>query len=303
MNKFFFPLIMYLGIAVPSWSQTDPLYAQYLNNPLLINPAYTGLTKNFNASASYRKQWAGFDGSPTTFNVNAHASLRDNRMGAGLIILKDKIGANSNTELHATYAYRLDLEDKKLSFGLQAGVVNFRSDDSALNPKDSSDPLFNENQNVSKPSFGAGAILSSDKYFIGLSVPRMLKTKNILAGQEMELYSQHFYLMGAYIIYFNEHVRFKPSVLLKAINGSKLSADLNFAANIDEKYTAGVFTRNFNTYGLLAQLKLSETLRFGYTFEIPSNNSVGTQFTSHEFLVGVNLAVFNFHDKIGISNF
>jgi type IX secretion system PorP/SprF family membrane protein len=270
---------------------------------LLINPAYSGLNNNLSASATYRKQWAGFDGSPTTFNVNGHTSLRDNRMGVGLIILKDNIGANSNTEVHATYAYRLDLEGKKLSFGLQAGMVNFRSDNSELNPYDPNDPLFEENQNVSKPSFGAGAILSSDKYLIGISVPRMLKAKSTFAEEEVQLYSQHFYLMGAYIIYFNEHIRFKPSVLLKAVKGSKLSADLNFSANIDEKYMAGVFTRNLNTFGLLAQMKIGETLRFGYTFEMPSNNSVGTRFTSHEFMVGLNFAVFNFHDKIGISNF
>jgi type IX secretion system PorP/SprF family membrane protein len=303
MRKFLPLLTVFLGISLTSWSQTDPLYAQYLNNPLLINPAYSGLNNNLSASATYRKQWAGFDGSPTTFNVNGHTSLRDNRMGVGLIILKDNIGANSNTEVHATYAYRLDLEGKKLSFGLQAGMVNFRSDNSELNPYDPGDPLFEQNQNISKASFGAGAILSSDKYLIGISVPRMLKATSTFDEKEVQLYSQHFYLMGAYIIYFNEHIRFKPSVLLKGVKGSKLSADLNFSANIDEKYMAGVFTRNLNTFGLLAQMKIGETLRFGYTFEMPSNKSVGARFTSHEFMVGLNLAVFDFHDKIGISNF
>jgi type IX secretion system PorP/SprF family membrane protein len=303
MRKFLSLLIVLLGVSLTSWSQTDPLYAQYLNNPLLINPAYSGLNNNLSGSATYRKQWAGFDGSPTTFNVNAHTSLRDNRMGVGLIILKDKAGVNSNTEVQATYAYRLDLEGKKLSFGLQGGMVNFRGNNDDLNPHDVGDPLFTGNQNITKASFGAGAILSSDKYLIGLSVPRMLNSKATIGGTEAQLYSQHFYLMGAYIIYFNEHIRFKPSVLLKGVKGSKLSTDLNFSANIDEKYMAGVFTRNLNTYGLMAQMKVGETLRFGYSFEVPSNNSVGAKFTSHEFMVGLNLAVFDFHDKIGISNF
>jgi len=111
-------LCLFLMGSAYAWAQTDPLYAQYLNNPLLINPAYTGLNNNFNGSVTYRKQWAGFDGSPTTFNVNGHTSLFDNRMGAGLLILKDRIGASSNTEVHATYAYRLDLDGKFFSFGL-----------------------------------------------------------------------------------------------------------------------------------------------------------------------------------------
>src|SRR5215218_8343132 len=112
-------ILLFAVIACYSYvanAQVDPLYAQYLNNPLLINPAYTGIHNNFNAAASYRKQWAGFDGSPSTFNVNAHSSFNNNKMGLGLIILSDKVGANANTEVQATYAYKLDLSGKFLSF-------------------------------------------------------------------------------------------------------------------------------------------------------------------------------------------
>lgn len=289
--------------ALVSNAQIDPLYAQYLNNPLLINPAYSGIHNNFNAAASYRKQWAGFDGSPSTFNVNAHSSFNNNKMGLGLIILSDKVGVNTNTEVQATYAYKVDLNGKFLSFGLQAGMINFKSANGDLNPYDPSDPAFAGSFNFTKPSFGAGAILHSDKYFVGLSVPRMLKSNAEIGDIETELYSQHYYIMGAYNIFVNEHIRLKPSVLLKGVKGAKLSTDLNFALNIDEKYTAGVFTRSFNTYGLLAQMKISDMYRFGYAFEVPSNSSVGSKFTSHEFMIGMNLSLFNFHDRVSVSTF
>jgi len=285
-----------------SEAQVDPLYAQYLNNPLLINPAYAGLNNNLNAGITYRKQWAGFEGSPTTYNLNAHTSLFDNRMGVGLIILKDNIGINSNTEVHGTYAYRLDLDQKYLSFGLQAGFISFKGNNSELNPYDANDPAFNENQNITKPSFGAGLILNSERYFIGLSVPRMLKAKMTFSDLETELYSQHFYAMGAYIFYLNEHIRLKPSVLLKTVKGSPLSADVNFAINLDEKYTAGVYTRNLNAYGLMAQIKFGGAYRFGYAFEVPAGNSVGARFPTHELSFGLNLALFSFHST-SITNF
>jgi type IX secretion system PorP/SprF family membrane protein len=63
-------------------AQQDPLYSQYVLNPLLINPAYSGMTKDLNASVTFRRQWVGFDGSPTTANANAHMALGKNRMGA-----------------------------------------------------------------------------------------------------------------------------------------------------------------------------------------------------------------------------
>ena len=109
MKKHLLFAVFVLILTVRGQAQVDPLYAQYLNNPLLINPAYAGLNNNFNAGVSYRKQWAGFEGSPTTYNLNAHTSLLDNRMGLGLIVLKDNVGINSNTEVHGTYAYRLGL--------------------------------------------------------------------------------------------------------------------------------------------------------------------------------------------------
>lgn len=294
-------LVFFLGFSIFSMAQTDPLYAQYLNNTLLINPAYSGLNNNLSASVTFRKQWAGFEGSPTTINANAHTSLFDNRMGAGLIILKDQVGANSNTEVHATYAYRIDLDQKYFSFGLQAGMINFRSNNGDLNAYDPGDPVFTGTMNTTKPSFGAGVILHSDRYFIGLSVPRMLKTKATFDAVEAELYSRHFYLMGAYTMFLNEHIRFKPSVLLKGVKGAKLSADVNLALNLNEKYTVGAFTRNFNTYGILAQMKIANGARFGYTFEVPANNSVGTRFTTHEIMVGINLSVLRFHDNLAVT--
>lgn len=302
MRKLLLLAICTFALCFSSRAQVDPLYAQYLNNPLLINPAYAGLNNNLNAGITYRKQWAGFEGSPTTYNLNAHTSLVDNRMGLGLIVLKDNVGVNSNTEVHGTYAYRLDLDQKYLSFGLQAGFISFKTNNGDLNPWDAGDPAFLEDQNITKPSFGAGLILHSERYFIGLSVPRMLKAKVTFSDLETQLYSQHFYAMGAYIFYINEHIRLKPSLLLKSVKGSPLSADVNFAVNFEEKITAGVYTRNLNAYGLMGQIKFGGSYRFGYAFEVPSGNSVGARFTTHELSFGVNLAMFAFH-RTSITNF
>ncbi len=288
-------------------AQNDPLYAQYLNNPLLINPAYTGLNNNFNASVTYRKQWAGFDGSPTTANVSAHTSLVNNKMGVGIMILQDKIGNANNTEIQGTYAYKIGFDEKYLSFGFQAGVLNFRSDNSMLNPYDKGDAVFMQNQNITKPSFGAGVILKSDRFFVGLSVPRMLKASGTFIDStsntfQASLYSQHFYAAVAYVFYLSERVRLKPSVLVKAVKGAPISIDYQANIILDEKYIAGLYTRNLNSVGALLQFKFTQGYRFGYAYEIPLNNSVGTQFNTHEISLGINLSLFSSHDTF-LSNF
>jgi hypothetical protein len=48
MKKIFTVLAVTL-LALQAFAQQDPLYSQYLLNPLLINPAYAGLNDNLNA--------------------------------------------------------------------------------------------------------------------------------------------------------------------------------------------------------------------------------------------------------------
>jgi type IX secretion system PorP/SprF family membrane protein len=295
-------LTFIIGFIVSANAQVDPLYAQYLNNPLLINPAYTGLNNNFNASLIYRKQWAGFDGSPSTANVSAHTSLFDNKMGVGGYIMQDKAAINKNTEIQGTYAYRIEYKEQIVSFGLQAGLINYRSNDSALNPKDPTAPEFQSNQSFTKPTFGAGVTVNTERYFVGLSVPRMLKPKGEVGNIETSLYQQHFYLTGAYVVFLTDRIRLKPAILFKGVKGAPISTDLNFSANIDERYVAGVFTRNFNTYGVMGQMKLQDKYRFGYAFEIPTNKSVGVNFTSHEIMIGINMSLLSFHTN-SVTNF
>lgn len=303
MKKIFSIILFQLVIVGVIHAQQDPLYSQYLNNPFVINPAYGGLTNNLNASVSYRQQWAGFEGSPKTINFNGSMSLFDNKMGAGLMVVSDQIGANTTNEVFATYSYRIQLgQTKTLSFGLQAGASNYQTDNDKLNPQNPSDPYYTGTISEFKPSFGAGVILTSDKFFLSLSVPRMLKSNFGEEGVQTTLYAQHFYGLGSYLFFLNDRLRFKPSVLVKYVSGAPASVDLNASFIIHENYQAGVLTRNFNTYGLFVQALIKD-FRFGYVFEVPTGESVGTNFTTHEVTLGIRMNVLQFHDKNSVLSF
>jgi type IX secretion system PorP/SprF family membrane protein len=285
-------------------AQQDPLYSQYLNNPFILNPAYAGLTNNLNLSLSYRTQWAGFEGSPETVNANGHISLADNKMGVGVMFISDKIGNSTINEFFGSYSYHINLSDDKVfSFGLQAGFANYQIDNSKVNPFDKTDALFIGSNSETKPSFGFGAILKNEKFFVGLSVPRMLKTTIETQGKQASLYTQHYYLMGSYVFFVSERIRFKPSTLLKFVSGAPASVDVNASLVIHENYQAGVLTRNFNTYGIFLQALLKDSFRLGYTFEMPTGSSVGTSFISHEITLGYRLNALSFHKNSGVISF
>jgi type IX secretion system PorP/SprF family membrane protein len=300
MKKLFGLLL--LLISLTSYGQQDPLYAQYLNNPLLLNPAYAGSNQLWQSTAGYRTQWSGFEGNPTTLNFSSHLSMVDNKVGLGLTVIQDKIAEVKNTEFNLNYSYRLEVkENQYLFFGLSTGVMRYNSDPGLLNLQRQDDPSFTYT-NEFQFNTGAGIMLKGDQYIIGLSVPKLIPSKISYTDNTVQVYNQHFYLFGSYIHYFNERLQLKPSLLLKGTQGSPLSVDLNVNVVIDQNYSLGLLTRNLNTFGLLAQIRMKQ-YRLGYVFEMPTNQSVGQRFTSHEISLTYSLPVLDFHDRSMFSNF
>jgi type IX secretion system PorP/SprF family membrane protein len=296
------PLVLFI-VSFTAMAQQDPIYSQYMLNPLVINPAYAGLNNNFNATGSYRIQWIGFDAQPSTFNLNGSTSLIDNKVGVGFSFSYDKLGNTKNTEMNASFAYKLDLgHDRILSFGMQAGLLNYRIDNSDLKIYDTDDEVFINNEQGTRLNLGAGAILKGNDFLIGISVPRILPSTFTAGDQKVELYNQHYYIFGAYVFYVNEQIKFKPTAMVRAVSGAPVSVDLGANINLNSIHTAGIFTRNFKTYGIMLQTLLAERYRFGYVFELPTNKSVGANFTTHEISLGIRLSVFSFHD-LTLSNF
>lgn len=282
-------------------AQQDPLYGLYINNPLVLNPATSGIYNNLAAAMSFRNQWGGFDGNPTTLAASGNISLRDNKMGAGLLIINDRIGEVSNTSMNASYAYKLNFENQVFSFGMQAGLMNYKTDPGQLSLINPDDPTFGV-INETKFNLGAGAMLKSEKYLIGFSIPHLMSSSLQTAAGAVNIYQQHFYLMGSYIYFLNERILLKPAALIKGVQGAPISVDFNFNINIDRNYTVGAFTRNLKSYGVQAQMNFLEKYKLSYVFELPSNSSVGTRFTTHEVMISFRTAVFDYHDW-SISNF
>ena len=222
-------------------------------------------------------------------------AVYQNRGGVGLQVIQDKIGDTRNTEVSTSFVYKLKLTGASLSFGMQTGFIRYTNNPSSLTIRDAGDDAFNS---VTETKFntGAGLLLKSDRFVIGLSAPRLLPATVSQGGQTVELYKQHYYLFGSYVIFLSDKLRFKPSVLLRATADAPISTDLNASFTMNEAFTAGIFTRNFKTYGLLVQAMV-KNFRFGYVFELPGSPASSLNFTSHEFTVGMSMGLLTFHEK------
>ncbi|HTH55046.1 MAG TPA: type IX secretion system membrane protein PorP/SprF [Cyclobacteriaceae bacterium] len=273
-------------------AQQDPLYAQYFNNPMLINPAFAGSNERLYAGVAYRTQWSGVDGGPKTFNANGHIALMNNKVGIGAVLVQDQIGDIKNTQYGAVGAYHIKLLNTKFSFGMQMGATRFATDPNAVRVQNP-DPLFAQ-LNETKFNTGVGVLLQNERYTLSLSVPRILSSTVSQGGQSIQVYGQNYYLYGSYLIYLNDLVQFKPSALLRMAKNSSVSADVNLNLIFKRLYTAGIFARNLNTYGVLVQAVMGN-YRFGYTLEVPGKSSA-LNFTSNEISFALSLDVLNSHN-------
>jgi type IX secretion system PorP/SprF family membrane protein len=290
-------LFLFLICSFSGKAQQDAIASQYHLNPAMINPAYSGLYNSFMVSANSRLQWTGLDGHPFSNFVTVTSSLIEKKVGGGILISQDNIGITSSTEMAVMGAYRIEMNQASFSFGLQGGFVNIKQKYNELTLRYADDPNFPEGtQSTMKPNFGAGLALMSEKYFIGLSVPRLLNVKFEDGVTASSLYKRHYYASGALIRDLTPMMKIKPVVLLRYVEGAPLSYE--FGANIlwNHKCWFGAYTRNLTTQGVLFQLLVNQTVRLGYAIEIPTAKSIETRFITHELVIGIDLSLFKDQD-------
>jgi len=277
-------------------AQQDPLYNQYLFNQLVINPAYTGIHNMAQASLITRAQWIGLDGAPLTTTASLHTSFLSNRVGAGLLLINDRLGVNNNTEVHLTYGYKIYLGDVIVSFGLQSGLINYRYDYNELNLEFVNDPNFLPvNENFTRPNFGSGIFVASNEFYAGVSVPRILDIEVDDGVMSSTRYKEHYYITGGALITLDPYIQFKPSFLLKIVSDAPYSLDLSGSFYLGDILWVGLTLRNLNTVGANAQLELNDSFRLGYSFELPTSTLITSNFGTHEIMLAVDFAIFTSH--------
>ena len=130
------------------FAQQDAQYSQYMFNTLVLNPAYAGSRNVMSITALGRMQWIGIDGAPKTQSVTIDAPINKQKMGIGISFFNDKVGTEKRTAIYIPFSYRLMLKKGVLSFGIQAGAMNYKSDNSNVKLHDaliSNDGAFANN--------------------------------------------------------------------------------------------------------------------------------------------------------------
>lgn len=251
-------------------AQQKPMFSQYMFNMININPAYAGNRRALNISALYRNQWVGIEGAPKTGSLSVDYRGTESNIGFGVQMYDDRIGIEKTSGVQTFYSYHVPLNNATLSLGISGGILNYSANYANVSTVDPNDPSFLKNINGWLPTFGAGAIISAPSWYLGLSVPDMLKTKINEQGRA-DVSSQapflHFFATGGLILRASDQISFKPSFLVKAVGGAPIQVDGNANVWFNNVFSLGVSYRTGDAIVGMVELQASPQIRIGYGYD------------------------------------
>ncbi len=280
---------LFLGTTL--FAQQDPQFTQYMFNMLALNPAYAGSSDRWNVKALTRHQWVGFEGAPTTQTLTAHGPIVNESLCLGGTIMRDAHGPVTQYGFMADVAYRIFMGKDKLSFGIKGGLNLFQGKFSELNPLTPGDQVFQQDVNSKlDPQFGFGMMWYSDRHYLGLSTPKLLHN-DFFETDSLAFVSQpgqraHWLLSGGYVFDMGVYHKFKPTFLVKAVQGAPVSFDLSANFLFYEKFWLGAMYRHQDAVGFLAQYNISDDFSIGYSYDYPLSTLNNYSGGSHEIMLG-----------------
>lgn len=266
-------LVAAMGLSSAMHAQHTPLTGQYLFNGLLIDPAYAGSRDVLTATLSYRKQWVGFEGAPTTELLSIHSPLNAKHIALGLIVYNDRIGVSRETGLLTNYAYRMRLGKGKLSLGIGLGFDILQANWSQVQTTASGDPSFaSDSRSEMLPNFSTGAYYYTKRYFIGASLPFLFAHQydatadRWISGGDTRAYQPM--LTAGLLVDMTSDLKLKPSMLLRKASGGPIQGDLNLNFIWKDRFWLGASYRQADAVGFSVQVLPTPQFQIGYLYEL-----------------------------------
>jgi len=280
-------IILLLCTIIPVFGQQHTMYTQYMFNGLALNPAYAGSHGELSLTALTREQWSGLEGAPSTQTFAIHSPIKNKKISLGMVLLRDQIGVSKEHSVYGSYAYRIAMEKGTLSMGLQVGFTSYREDlnDLLLLHRPAAD--FQDQKSSFLPNFGAGLFYSSERFYAGFSVPRMLQNSidqdnPVSVAKEL----RHYFLTGGYLFYLSKDLKLKPNFLLKVVTGAPIQLDLNANLLIKDLIWVGLSHRIGADWNAILELQMTRKFRLGYAYDFASTTDLSAvQSGSHEFML------------------
>jgi len=284
-------------------AQQQPANTQFMYYKLGYNPGFAGSQESPCVTCIYRQQWLGLDGAPSMAIATFNMPLNNQRVGLGANLFRHTIGITTMYNLDLAYSYRVRLGKGMLGLGIQGSLRTLEQDfqkTTATQPKDQDQSIPGGTSSKLLFNFGTGLYYNTDKFYIGVSAPRLLENNidhsdsDIIISREV----QHLYLMGGVTLPLNENLALKPQGLLKYATGAPVDFDANLSLLVQNRYMVGLTYRlggdkvdgNGESLDLMLGAQLTDNLMFALSYDMTlsdiKNHSNGSIEASVRYCIG-----------------
>ena len=244
-------LLLWIGLVTgPVLAQQEAQMTQFMFHQLLFTPAAAGSQGGPCLRLLARSQWIGLEGAPESQLISADLPLFQQRVGLGLNLHRQSVGITRKLTAELAYAYRMRLGEGTLGLGLSGSLryyaEDYRDERLVASQGLDQDPSIPEGlQSRFLPNFGGGVYYQGRDWYAGAGLPRLLEGRLDFGqgsqGEAREV--RHLYLLGGYRWRINPFVALHPQVLVKALSGALLDADIHLAMELLDQFHLGATYR------------------------------------------------------------
>ena len=230
-----------LIIYISGWSQHNAISNQYFHEIFLMNPAAAGFDKDCShLKAFHRKQWYGFDNSPTTQILSYQGKIAGS-LGTGTYLYNDKNGFNGEFGLYQAFSYEIYLIKKhrsllSLTFGLALSVNQHSIDETSFTGGNALDPAISGSvESGWGYNAATGFMVKYNTIYGGFAMTNLLPQNNTLytnSTDEPELPKTYHLLLGTYFKHPNRELYWEPSIYFKKSERFDDRLDLNIKGSV-----------------------------------------------------------------------
>ena len=292
-----------------------PIYSDYLtDNYYLIHPSMAGVANCNKARLTVRQQWMDQENAPSlqTFSVNGRVG--DSQSAIGAIVYNDQNGYHSQTGAYLTYAHHLmfsrnTIDLNMLSFGLSAGMIQYKLDETAFIEFD---PIIaGIEQSATELNVDFGFSYHFINFYAHATIKNLLKNEGVNINEQgvaFDNLTNYLISSGNVFSKFDSDWSFEPSILFSYKGATQESfMDYNLKAYRDFDFGslyAGISYRRsfdgaeFTNGNSISSQKLQyftpligveyNNFMFAYTYSYQSNSIVLDNGGFHQLTLGFN---------------